>query len=256
MPGRVALLTGASGGIGRAIVRDLIARGWSVLAADVVSSADFDAPPGRVRYVQADVTDVRQMNAAVESAEELGSLVACIANAGVAIEEFGKFVDASATPWQTTLAVNVLGTLVTFQAAARAMVRGGGGRLAATSSVAGIRAEADLIAYSASKAAVISIVKSLALELGAAGISVNAVAPGPVSTERQLQVVQEREAGAEQAGGDAFGARYERFRNENRPFARMAAPEEVAAAFGWLLSDDAAYMTGQVLVLDGGGILV
>jgi len=256
MSDRVALVTGATGGIGRAIVRDLLTRGWSVLATDVCPTADFDESPGRVRYVQADVTDVTQMSAAVDAAEELGSLVGCIANAGVASEEFGRFVEASAQPWQATVAVNVVGTLVTFQAAARAMVRGCGGRLLATSSVAGVRAEADLVAYSASKAAVISIVKSLALELGAAGISVNAVAPGPVSTERQLQVIEERETGAELAGGDAFGARYERFRNENRPFARMAAPEEVAAVFSWLLSDDAGYMTGQVLVLDGGGTLV
>jgi len=234
----------------------LVSRGWAVLATDLQPEADFGEDADRVRYVQADVTDVQAMAAAAEAASELGSVCGCIANAGVVTEDFSRFFEASPEAWWSTLNINVLGTLNTFHAAARAMLQSGGGRMAATASVAGVRPEADIVAYSASKAAVISIVKSLALELGSANVSVNGVAPGPVSTELQLSVIKVRDLGEERAGGDAYGARYERFRNESRPFSRMATPEEVAGVFGWLLSDAAAYMTGQVLVLDGGGVLV
>lgn len=255
-PDRVVLVTGAGGGIGRAIVADVLARGWAVLATDVVPSEDYGAVPARVRYVQADVTDHASMVAAARAAEELGALRGCIANAGVVTEDYGAFLQTSPTVWRPTIDVNVLGTLNTFHAAAPIVKAHGGGRMAATASVAGVRAESDIVAYSASKAAVISIVRSLALELGSANVSLNAVAPGPVSGEHQGHVVNERAQAEARAGGYAYSTRYERFRDDNRPFARMATPQEVAGVLGWLLSDAASYVTGQVVVLDGGGVLV
>jgi NAD(P)-dependent dehydrogenase (short-subunit alcohol dehydrogenase family) len=256
MAERVVLVTGAAGGIGRAVVSEFVDRGWNVLATDVLSDAKFDAPAGRVRYVTADVTDPEQMHAAVRAAEDLGSLTGCIANAGIVGEDFSSFLDAPPHAWTSTFDINILGVLNTFQAVARALVKAGGGRMAASSSVAGVRAEPNLAAYSASKAAVISIVKSLALELGAAGITVNAVAPGPVSTELQLRVIEEREMSATPDAEETPANRFERHRTEGRPISRLATPEEVAGAFAWLLSDAAAYVTGHVLVLDGGGVLV
>jgi NAD(P)-dependent dehydrogenase (short-subunit alcohol dehydrogenase family) len=252
----VVIVTGAAGGIGLAVVSEFVRNGWNVLATDLMDQARTDTAYGAVRYVAADVTDPDHMTAVVRTAGELGTLVGCIANAGVTAEDFTAFADAARDHWRRTFDVNVLGVLTTFQAAAAALVRGGsGGRLAATSSVAGLRAEPLLPAYSASKAAVISIVKSLALELGPAGITVNAVAPGPVSGEHQNRVIeQRRESGIRGTAENAAG-RFERHRNEGRPIGRLATPQEVAGAFSWLLSDAAAYITGQVLVVDGGGTL-
>jgi NAD(P)-dependent dehydrogenase (short-subunit alcohol dehydrogenase family) len=246
---RVALVTGATGGIGRAIVRDLLDRGWAVLASDLGPTATFDGGGDRLLYVQADVRDPRAMAAVAQAADRLGTLRACIANAGIVTENFAPFLDSAPTAWTPTIEVNVLGTLNTFQAAARVMSQSGGGRLAATASVAGVRPESDLVAYSASKAAVIAIVQSVALDFGPHNISVNAVAPGPVSTEALLEVEDSRGQDA------AFAGQYERFREANRPFGRLATPEEIAGVFGWLLSDAAAYITGQVITVDGGGVL-
>ena len=255
---RVALVTGATGGIGRSLVADLAARGWKVLATDLAAEAAFDAGDDRVRYVGGvDVTDPEQVVAAVAAAEELGPFTACVANAGITPEDFAAFADADPRHWRSTLDVNVLGTLYTFQAATRALLaRGAGGRLAATTSVAGVRAEPQLAAYSASKVAIVSIVKSLALELGAHGITVNAVAPGPVAGPHQDRVIEERKRHGRSASDETASERFERHRNEGRPIVRLAENEDVNAAFAWLLSDEAAYITGNVIVVDGGGVLV
>jgi NAD(P)-dependent dehydrogenase (short-subunit alcohol dehydrogenase family) len=246
---RVALVTGAAGAIGRSIVASLIKSGWAVLATDLETDATFGEDTARVRYMRADVCDPDAMVAAVQEARHLGTLRACIANAGIVTENFVPFLEAAPQVWEPTLRVNVLGTLNTFQAAARVIGEAGGGRMAATASVAGVRAEADIVAYSASKAGVISITRSLALDLGPKRISVNAVAPGPVRSDAQDDVIDSR------GKNPAFAGEYERFREANRPFGRLADPDEVAEVFAWLLSDAAGYMTGQVITIDGGGVL-
>jgi NAD(P)-dependent dehydrogenase (short-subunit alcohol dehydrogenase family) len=246
---RVALVTGAAGAIGRSIVASLVKRGWAVLATDLETSPTFGEDAARVRYVRADVCDPDAMAAAAQEARDLGTLRACIANAGIVTENFVPFLDAPVDVWEPTLRVNVLGTLNTFQAAARVIGEAGGGRMAATASVAGVRAEADIVAYSASKAGVISIVRSLALDLGPKRISVNGVAPGPVRSDAQDDVIESR------GRNPAFAGEYERFREANRPFGRLADTDEVAEVFAWLLSDAAGYITGQVITIDGGGVL-
>ena len=252
---RVVMITGANGGIGKELVARFSANDWRVLAADLAQTGTFEES-SVVRYVSADVREHDQMARAVEAAQELGTLLGCIANAGITPEPFPDFVDAPREHWKTTLDVNVIGTLNTLQVAAGALVRGGlGGRLAATASVAGIRSEPQLPAYSASKAGVIAIVRSLATELGSSGIAVNAVAPGPVSGEAQDRVIAERERQAASGAEETRAERFERHRNEGRAFDRLAAPADVANAYEWLFSDAAAFITGQVLVVDGGGVL-
>jgi meso-butanediol dehydrogenase/(S,S)-butanediol dehydrogenase/diacetyl reductase len=252
----VVLVTGATGGIGRAIVERFAADGWRVLGVD----RDVAGMPGdaRVAYRAADVTDLGQMTAAAEAAAELGRLRVAIANAGVQTELFRDFVATEGPSlWRPTLEVNVIGVLNTFHAVARRLVADGTpGRLLANASIAGLRPEPGLPAYSASKAAVIALVGSLALELGRHEIAVNAVAPGPTLTQRQAQVIAERDEATAEDAQETLIARFERFRNEGRPLGRLAAPAEVAGVLSWLASDDAAYVTGQTIVLDGGATLV
>jgi NAD(P)-dependent dehydrogenase (short-subunit alcohol dehydrogenase family) len=251
---RVAIVTGAGGGIGRATVDSLIDRGWKVVAVDRMPTSEFGSENANVRYMQADVADAPAMVAVADRANEWGPLRGCVANAGVIGEGFDGFLASKPQEWRSTLEVNVIGTLTTFHSVARHLKAAGGGRMSATASIAGIRPEADVVAYSASKAAVISIVKSLALELGDAGIAVNGVAPGPVGTAMQDAVIAGRRPIVDPAPV-SFGKRYDEFRHNNRPFRRLATPQEVGNTFGWLLSDEAAYITGHVIVLDGGGAL-
>lgn len=250
---KVALVTGACGDIGQGIVSDLVKRGWQVIGSDIAIINESDSFGGRATYVQADVRDYESMTAAVLAAERFGTLRGAIANAGVLSEGVGGFLASDPAAWRTTMEVNLLGVLHTFRASFDTIADAGGGRMAATSSVAGVRAEADIVAYGATKAGVNHIIKSLALEFGRAAISVNAVAPGPVATALQDIVIGGRASDSPYVL--SYGKRYEKFRTENRPFARLANVSEVGEMFGWLFSDQAAYMTGQVLVLDGGGTL-
>lgn len=251
----VALITGATGGIGRAIVERFVDDGWTVAAVDREA---FDRPHPNVVPIEADVTDVAQLAAAARRASELGTLRVGIANAGVLTEDLGSFLDTGhPDAWDSTLRVNVIGVLATFQAVARELVRTAvPGRLLATASIAGLRPEPGLPTYCASKAAVLAIVQALALELGEHGINVNAVAPGPTSTEAQEKVNEERRQAGAQHAAETPSARSERHRNEGRPIRRLARPDEVAAAFAWLASAEASYVTGQTIVVDGGAVLV
>jgi NAD(P)-dependent dehydrogenase (short-subunit alcohol dehydrogenase family) len=216
--GDVVLVTGAAGGIGGAVVDTLADRGWSVLATDLGLEGVAPHASGRVRYVAADFTSADEMAAAVDEAGELGRLVGCVANAGILAEDFSSIVDASPAAWSRTLEINVVGVLITLQATARVLAQSGGGRMTATASVAGLRAEPNVPAYCASKAAVISVVRSLALELGPAEITVNAVAPGPVATDAQSRVIEGR-AGT-RTDDETPAQRFERHRTEGRPISR------------------------------------
>lgn len=255
MSDRVALITGAAGGIGRAIVERFVEDGWKVAAVD---RAPARWPSPNVSHIEADVADASAMAAAARAAAELGTLTVGIANAGIVAEDLGVFLETgSPEAWSQTLEVNVIGVLATFHAVARELVRAGvPGRLLATGSIAGVRPEPGLPAYCASKAAVTAIVRALALELGEHGINVNAVAPGPTSTEAQARVNEERRQRATAATVETRSARAERHRNEGRAIRRLAEPDEIAAAFAWLASPEASYVTGQTIVMDGGAVLV
>jgi NAD(P)-dependent dehydrogenase (short-subunit alcohol dehydrogenase family) len=240
LAGRRALVTGGAAGIGAATAARLTEEGAEVLVVDTRAP---DTPTHR----RADVADPAQMSDAVCEAAGGGCLDICIANAGVSLME--AFVDGTVDSWERVLRVNLIGVMTTLQAAARRMVeQGQGGRLLATASIAGLHGEPGSSAYCASKAGVVGLVRTLAVELAPYDITVNAVAPGQIDTDmnsRDLET-QARELGSSPA----------RLRAEHLarsvPARRLGAPEEVAALFAFLASDEAAFITGEVLRIDGG----
>jgi NAD(P)-dependent dehydrogenase (short-subunit alcohol dehydrogenase family) len=232
LEGRRALVTGAGTGIGAATVARFEAEGAKVFGVDVLPGY-----PGLV----ADVTDPDELSAAILSA---GELDICVANAGVSLME--PFLEGGLGSWRRVVDVNLLGVMLTLQAAASAMPRGG--RLLATASIAGLHGEREAAAYSASKAGVIALVRTLAIELTPLGITVNAVAPGQIETgmnRRDLELVSEREG---RPAEDVLRDHLDR----HVPMRRIGTPEEVAALFAFLASDDAAFINGAVIPVDGG----
>jgi len=225
-------VTGAATGIGAATVTRFTAEGAQVVGVD--------ADPAHGGLV-ADVTDSDQIAAAILTA---GELDICVANAGISLME--PFLEGDVGSWERVLRVNLLGVMNTLQLAALAMPRGG--RLLATASIAGLHGEPEASAYCASKAGVIGLVRSLAIELAPSGFTVNAVAPGQIDTRMNstdLETTSRRE-------GVPAAKLLRAHLNERVPARRLGTPEEVAGVFAFLASDAAAFITGEVIRIDGG----
>jgi NAD(P)-dependent dehydrogenase (short-subunit alcohol dehydrogenase family) len=243
LQGKTAVVTGGAGGIGAAIV--------SRFEAEVARTFVVGRQSGGVRSLRADVTDEDAVEAAMESIlGETSRLDVCVANAGIS-PTLAHVKDLDLETWRRIVDVNLTGVFLTLRAAARRMIAAGnGGRLLVTGSAAGLRGVAGASAYAASKFALRGLVQSMALEL-APSITVNIVSPG--DTDGGLNhSVRELIAQTRQMTPDEVGAAME----AGIPARRMGRPEEVAAAFAYLASDEAAYVTGSVLVIDGGRVLV
>jgi NAD(P)-dependent dehydrogenase (short-subunit alcohol dehydrogenase family) len=238
LSGRRALVTGAAAGIGAATARRLAAEGATVVLADAVEADDI---------LVADVTDPAQVADAVRVAAGEGQLDICVANAGVSLME--DFLDGTTAGWERVLRVNLIGVMLTLQAAARSMIEGGGGgRLLATASIAGLHGEPGGSAYCASKAGVVALVKTLAIELGPHRITANAVAPGQIDTAMNARDLETVARAARRPGSELLRDHLDR----RVPAGRLGSPEEVAALFAFLASDEAAFVNGAVLRVDGG----
>jgi len=240
--GKVAIVTGAAAGLGFAIAERLASDGAAVVLADVDLAAAEAAREtlvgrgARSLAQRADVSDPAQVAALVaRTLEKLGRLDVLVSNAGIGGTH--AFLDEPLEHWNRVLAVNLTGVFLCGQAAARAMLKQGSGRIVNVASISGVRAGSGRTAYGTAKAGVIQLTRQMALELGPRGINVNAVAPGPVETALTL-----RDHTAETRA--AYNALI--------PLERYGTPQEIAAAVAFLASAEASYINGQTLFVDGG----
>jgi len=237
LDGKVALVTGASRGIGAAIAREL-ARAGARVAVNYRSgreaAEEIAGGIGGV-VVQGDVADAEQAQAMVERAEsELGDLDILVNNAGVTRDTL--LARMSDDDWDAVLGTNLGGVFHTSRAVARKMLRRRAGSIVNLTSVVGLRGNPGQANYVAAKAGVIGFTKALARELGGRGVRVNAVAPGYIETELTAVLSEPVR--------DAILT--------NTPLGRLGRPEDVAGAVRFLCSDEAAFVTGEVLLVDGG----
>lgn len=249
LEGKTAVITGARRGIGLATMRRFEAEGARVIA---INRPNGIPPTHPQAVIHADVRDHSGLTAALNQAhEKLGGIDVCVANAGTMLLE--DLLDGTPEHWEAVLAVNLIGAMTTFQAAAAHMVADRrGGRLLATSSIAGLRGEAGSAVYCASKAGVFGLVQSLAVELAPHDITVNAVAPGEIDTDMHASVMQQ----IADRENDAPDHVRSTLIQERIPAQRMGTPADIAGLFLFLASDDAAYVTGETFRVDGGQLLI
>jgi 3-oxoacyl-[acyl-carrier protein] reductase len=233
LEGKIALVTGGSRGIGRAIALELARAGADVTLSyrsGKEEAASVAAEAG-ARAVEADVSDPEAAKRLVEEAGEIDILVN---NAGVTRD--GLLARMSDEDWNHVLATNLGGVFHTCRAATRGMMKRRRGAIVNVSSVVALRGNPGQANYAASKAGIIGFTKALARELGTRGVRANVVAPGYVDT-RLTQVI---------------GEEMRQLMLANTPLGRFGTPEDVAGAVRFLCSDDASFITGEVLLVDGG----
>jgi 3-oxoacyl-[acyl-carrier protein] reductase len=242
LTGKVALVTGGSRGIGRAAALALGKQGAHVVvnyvsnegAAREVADA-IQASGGKAEIVQFDVGSGETAEKAIaEVAKRLGRLDILVCSAGIALD--GLLLRLKDEDFDRTMAVNVKGSVACARAAIKVMMRAKAGRVIFLSSVVGEMGNAGQTAYAASKAALLGVTKSLARELASRSVTINAITPGYIDTDMTGALNDEQKAAINQA----------------IPLGRTGKPEEIAAAVVYLASDEAGYVTGQTLRVNGG----
>ncbi len=238
---RVAIVTGAAAGIGRATVERLVAAGMNVVAVDLDRDRfgwlDAQGIGDAVEVVVGDVTDPALNAAAVAAAlQRFGRLDAAVFNAGVSMS--GDLLDLPMEQFDRALDVNVRAVALGMRSVVPAMRAAGVGRIVVTASTSGIAGDPNMWAYNTSKGAVINLVRAAAVDLGPDNITVNAVCPGPTETEMTARI----------KGAPALHDRLRRA----VPLQRWGQPAEIAAVIAFLVSTEASFVNGAVIPVDGG----
>jgi 3-oxoacyl-[acyl-carrier protein] reductase len=233
LEGKTALVTGASKGIGRAIAAELARAGASVVVGYRSGKDEAEALAAELggRAIQADVSSAEE---AARLVAEAGDLDILVNNAGLTRD--GLLARMPDDDWRTVIETNLSSCFYTCRAVARPMMKKRGGSIVNVSSIVGVHGNWGQTNYAASKAGIIGFTKSLARELGSRGVRANVVAPGYVKT--QLTDVLPEEATAAML--------------QNTPLGRLGEPEDIAGAVRFLCSDEASFITGEVLLVDGG----
>ncbi|HTJ72024.1 MAG TPA: SDR family oxidoreductase [Actinospica sp.] len=252
LSGKVAVVTGGASGLGRATVEKLLSEGARVVFGDVDrergESLAADCGP-EARFRLTDVGDPEQVRALVSYAiEEFDGLHVMVNNAGVSGAMHRGFLDDDFADFHRVVSINLLGAVVGTQQAGRHMARNGGGSIVNLTSTGGILAGPGVTAYRASKAALIHVSKSIAIDLARFGIRVNCVAPGNIPTDLLLSAA--RSLDGEEA--DEVTQAIRASMAANQPLRREGTPQDVAEAVLYLAGDRSRHVTGIVLPVDGG----
>jgi 3-oxoacyl-[acyl-carrier protein] reductase len=227
---RTVLVTGGNRGIGRSIAEEFIALGYRV----AVTVRTGEGPAGSLS-VKADVTDSASIDAAIAEVEEkLGPIEILVANAGITRDTL--LMRMTDDEFEDVINTNLTGVFRVLKRATKGMIKARFGRVILIGSVVGLLGSAGQVNYSSAKSALVGMARSVTRELGARGITANVVAPGFIDTDMTAELPEEQQA------------EYKK----RIPAGRFAAPSEVAKAVAWLASDDAAYISGAVIPVDGG----
>ena len=250
LEGKVAVITGGAGGIGKAAGKRFIAEGADVLLVDLdeeaLAAACAEIGSNKVSYFVGNVTSAADNLAMIETAtERYGGVDTFLANAGIE-GDVASILDYDEARFDQVMAVNVKGPFLGLKAVIPAMAKRGGGSVIITSSVAGVRGAPMMAPYVTSKHAVIGMMKSAAREVAAQNIRVNTVNPSPVET-RMMRSIEEGMAPG--AAAQAKGAM-----ESSIPLGRYAEPEDIANVMLFLASDDSSFVSGSVYMADGGSV--